>query len=98
MRMRRHFILATLSALLLWSGVALAQSEIEPSWMAPLRKQLLKDENCALLYTTSMQELPLTGRISLSGRAHCEDGRSFDVERKSFDQPFTFSACQPIVC
>jgi hypothetical protein len=96
--MDRRAIAAFLAAILLLPGMVNAQNEQEPSWMAPLRKQLMQEENCALIYTTSMQELPLAGRISLSGRAHCEDGRSFDVERNSVDQPFTFRACEPVAC
>ena len=95
---RWRFLPIALLALLASGATTHGQDDLEPSWMAPLKKQLMKEQNCNLLYATAMHELPLARRIVLTGRAHCDDGRAFDVERKNVDEPFTISACQPVAC
>ncbi len=69
--------------LFLLTASARAREEVDPLWMQQLKTQLWKDESCTLLYAIGMQEFYILGRVVVSGRAHCDDGRSFDVERES---------------
>ena len=88
------FLLALFSSLLLVQ--ALAQEKA--MWEAKLQKQLMKDLQCSLLYSTRVFENELGGKKSLSGRAHCRDKRAFDFSRPSPNSPFKFKNCEPVVC
>ena len=70
----------------------------EPEWQADLVAQLQSEKNCELLYVTNSRESELGGERTVSGRAHCADGRNFDFSRLRSYQPFEIKACEPVVC
>ena len=70
----------------------------EPLWKLELKLQLEDDMKCDMLYTTNERALELGGETSLSGRAHCQDGRAFDYARLKQQDRFKFTDCQPQVC
>ena len=70
----------------------------EPLWKLELKLQLEDDMKCDMLYTTNERALELGGETSLSGRAHCHDGRAFDYARLKQQDRFKLTDCQPQVC
>ena len=70
----------------------------EPLWKLELRLQLQDDLKCNMIYTTNERTLELGTETTLSGRAHCEDGRAFDYARLRQQERFKLTDCQPQVC
>lgn len=70
----------------------------EPEWQADLQAQLQQEKNCELLYVTNSRESELGGERTVSGRAHCADGRNFDFARLKPYLSFEIKACEPVVC
>ncbi len=70
----------------------------EPEWQAELLAQLDQEKNCELLYVTNTRESELGGERTVSGRAHCADGRNFDFSRLKPYLTFDIKACEPVVC
>ena len=70
----------------------------EPEWQLDLEMQLLEQKQCEMLYVTRPRESELGGERTVSGRAHCADGRNFDFSRLRSYQPFEFKDCEPVIC
>lgn len=66
-------------------------------WEVVLKSQLLEQEQCTLAFLTQVEERPVDGVTVIEARAHCDDGRAFDVRRDKPHQAFTIVAC-PNVC
>lgn len=70
----------------------------EEPWKTELGLQVMKWRFCELVYTTNSKvEMKDKVRI-ITGRAHCNDGRSFDFEGKGELPEFKFVSCQPVRC
>lgn len=70
----------------------------EPEWQGTLQEQLQQEKNCDLLYVTNTRESELGGERTVSGRAHCADGRNFDFSRLKPYLAFEIKVCEPVVC
>ena len=80
------------------AGVLMLGASDSQEWEQQLEAQLLEDERCELSYTTNTRSLELGGDRSVSGRAHCSDGRSFDFSRLRPGEKFTLAACEVVSC
>ena len=80
------------------AGALLLAASDSQEWEQQLVAQLLEDERCELTYTSNTRSLELGGDRSVSGRAHCSDGRSFDFSRLRPGDKFTLAACEVVSC
>jgi len=86
-------------AVLLFAIAALTiAAEDKTKWEQELQAQLLEEKQCDMQYITGPRTLELGGDTTISGRAHCNDGRSFDFSRLRADDPFELADCEPQVC
>ena len=69
-------------------GAQPATAAGQDPWEAPLRRQLQHEQRCELGYVTNLRVDVADGRQIVTGRAHCRDGRAFEVARTSSLQPF----------
>ena len=68
------------------------------TWQAVLKIQLMKEQRCDLNYMTRLREFELANHQVIEGRAHCTDGREFDVVRRKTHLKFDIKLCQPTLC
>lgn len=73
-------------------------AEDQAKWEPALEAQLRDERQCELNYVTNTRSLELGGETTVSGRAHCHDGRSFDFSRLRAKDPFKLADCEPQVC
>lgn len=86
-------------AILIFAVAALALgAEGAEKWKLQLQAQLRDQQQCELLYVTNQRSLELGGEKTVSGRAHCQDGRGFDFSRLKAEQPFALAACEIQAC
>ena len=78
-------------------GAAAARGE-PADWQADLMSKLMLQEKCVLAFLTDVKEFQKDLHAVVEARAHCEDGRSFDVKRRDLGLGFEVSACKPTVC
>lgn len=78
-----------------WSVSASAE---DPPWRSILEQQLDKEKGCQVNFLTNIREFELAGEAVIEGRAHCVDGRQFDVTRKKKHLPFEIRLCEPTYC
>lgn len=69
-----------------------------PIWVQVLRAQLLEEQECELNYMTNIRELELGDTVRIDARAHCKDGRAFDVKSDDPGQKFDIRACNVTLC
>lgn len=81
---------------LLTAGTLLAADT--PEWEKALMDQLMKQKQCQLNYLTSLKTYEHPTHKSIEARAHCTDGRAFDVDNQEDPKKFKFHACGPSVC
>ncbi len=84
----------TVVFLLSWLGVVQA----EEAWRLKLEKQLLDQEMCVLSHLTDTSVKQEAGGLSVTGKAHCEDKRSFIVNLAPGKSDFAISVCEPSYC
>lgn len=89
--MKRIVLLFTIAALTI-------AADDKAAWEVQLEAQLLEEKQCDMLYITDPRTLELGGETTVSGRAHCQDGRSFDFSRLRASDPFELADCEPQVC
>ncbi|GAB4240057.1 MAG: hypothetical protein Kow0032_27490 [Methyloligellaceae bacterium] len=87
---------ATVLLLLLAGPWAAAQEE--EVWQMLLREQLLSEKSCTLNYTTNIRKFELGGEQRVDARAHCNDGRMFDVSWQPATERFEIRDCEPTAC
>ncbi len=95
--MKRAFVVIAAVTVLAALSVFPVGAE-EPEWQADLLAQLEREKNCEMLYVTNTRESELGGERTVSGRAHCADGRNFDFARLKPYLSFELKACEPVVC
>ncbi len=64
-------------------------------WQEDLAFEIRVAKGCALAYLSQVVERMVDGRQVIFAKAHCEDGRVFDVTRTDALAPFEFKECQP---
>ena len=67
-------------------------------WAPSLRKQLQAEKACQSLYMLNVKEYRFLNRDVIEARVYCEDGRMFDVTRRSPDMRFEFKECSMNTC
>jgi hypothetical protein len=85
-----------LLAVLLFAAPALAQDR--PLWQVELEEQLRIDHECVLNYLTNVVEKQVAEQQVILARAHCKDGRAFDVNRSDEFADFDVRACGAQAC
>ena len=81
---------------LLATGTLLAAET--PEWEKALQVQLMRQEQCQLTYLTNVKTFEQMGYTSVEARAHCADGRAFDIDNREDPEKFNIHACGPTVC
>ncbi|MGI9482766.1 MAG: hypothetical protein ACR2OR_10470 [Hyphomicrobiales bacterium] len=74
---------------------AFAEAEV---WEKALTSQLAAQENCELSYLTNIKESAKDGDVQIVGRAHCADGRAFDIEGMKSGKSFALRSCKVNAC
>ena len=74
---------------------AFAETQV---WEKNLTTQLATQENCELSYLTNIKESAKDGGVQIVGRAHCADGRAFDIEGTKSDKSFALRSCKVNAC
>lgn len=69
------------------SGAALA------AWEEDLAAQLRWDEECTVAFISGAIERTIDGEQVIIAKAHCEDGRAFDVVRRHEFEDFEVTEC-----
>jgi hypothetical protein len=90
-RIRAAGVLLALVAPLAWPDPAAAQA----GWEGDLTAEIELTEGCKVSYLSHVVERAVEGRQVVMAKAHCEDGRVFDVLRPDAFEPFQFNECQP---
>ena len=93
--MRRRGSFISVLIFLLASQVSLAAEE---SWEPALKVQLQSEKNCDLSYLTNAKTYRKDSREVVEARAHCTDGRSFDVIKPDTPLKFEINECGLQVC
>ncbi len=70
----------------------------QSDWEPELTDQLIEEKECELDYLTGVIEKEVNGIPVVIGRAHCKDGRSFDVARNDPFEPFELKLCDIAAC
>ena len=70
----------------------------EPSWLEPLRLQLVVDQECEAQYFLNIRERHGAAENTYSARVQCADGRQFDASRTDPAMDFTIEICGQAVC
>jgi 23S rRNA-/tRNA-specific pseudouridylate synthase len=81
---------------LLTTGALLAAET--PEWEKALQDQLMRQQQCQLTYLTNLKTFEQPGHKSVEARAHCTDGRAFDIDNREDPRKFNIRACGPVVC
>lgn len=81
-----------------WVAILPQSSLAQQDWEARLRQQLLEEQRCELTFLSRVREFELAGERVVEGRAHCTDGRAFDIARKGQGAVFTLRLCGPVEC
>ena len=82
------FVRTILIAMLGFVAFGAQPASAQGLWEVPLRWQLHHEQRCELGYLTNLRIDVAAGRQVIVGRAHCRDGRAFDVVRTDALQPF----------
>jgi hypothetical protein len=69
-----------------------------PDWAPSLKKQLQAEKTCQFLYMLNLKEYKFLNHDVIEARVHCEDGRVFDVIRRSPDTRFEIKECSLSTC
>ena len=94
-----HRFLSLLSASALAAATVIAPAVAEQSdWEPELSDQLAEEKECELDYLTGVIEKEVDGIPVVIGRAHCKDGRSFDIARNDPFEPFELKLCDVAAC
>jgi hypothetical protein len=91
----KHLLLAIA---MLATPMAAAAQDQPPPWRDALDRQLMKEQQCRVMYLTNVKEREDGGRATVELRAHCEDGRAFDAKRLDRGLKFDIEECGPVVC
>lgn len=83
-----------LGALLAFALVLDADSA-SAAWQDDLAVEIRAAKGCKVAYLSQVVERSVDGRQVILAKAHCEDGRVFDVSRTDSVAPFEFKDCQP---
>ena len=67
-------------------------------WAPALRMQLKAEKACQFLYMINVKEYRFLNRDVIEARVYCDDGRLFDVTRRSPDRPFVIEECSLNTC
>ena len=86
--------------LLLWSALNIVTPVFaEPTeWAPSLRKQLQAEKACQFLYMLNVKEYRFLDHDVIEAKVHCEDGRIFDVTRRSPEVRFEIKECSLNTC
>ncbi len=88
---------AALACALLLAAPGAASAQ-QPMWELDLSDQLMEQKSCELDYMTGVIEREVDGKPVVIGRAHCKDGRAFDVSRSDEFEDFELKACDIVAC
>lgn len=91
----KHLLLAMA---MLAAVTAAASQDQPPPWRDAPERQLMKEQQCRVMYLTNVKERQESGRDIVELRAHCEDGRAFDASRLDRGLRFDIQECGPLVC
>jgi hypothetical protein len=64
-------------------------------WREDLAAQLRWDHDCVLNLLSQVLEREIDGQLVVIAKAHCEDGRVFDVLREGEFEDFELNECTP---
>lgn len=93
----RWFPFACLATTTIGLSAPLPASAQEP-WRVLLEEQLLRQEKCKVSYLTDLLVTGSGEEISVKGKAHCEDKRSYDAHLPTGGAKYEISACKPTYC
>ena len=85
-------------------GLAITVSKITPvnadptDWAPSLKAQLQAEKSCQFLYMLNVREFRFLDRDIVEARVYCDDGRIFDVTRRSPDMLFEIKECSLNTC
>ena len=83
-------ILIAMAGIVMFGG---PPATADDSWKLPLRWQLDTEQRCDVGYFTNVRIGKVNGRQVVAGRAHCRDGRAFEVVRTDVLRPFALKQC-----
>jgi hypothetical protein len=67
-------------------------------WAPSLKSQLQTENGCQFQYMLNVKEYRFLNRDVIEARVYCEDGRMFDVTRRSPDRRFEIKECSLNTC
>jgi len=85
-------------------GLAITVGKITPvnadptDWAPSLKTQLQAEKSCQFLYMLNVREFRFLDRDIVEARVYCDDGRIFDVTRRSPDMLFEIKECSLNTC
>ena len=83
--------LAAGAALAFAASPALADRE---EWAPALTAQILDQHQCVVSFLSQVVERDVDGIEIVIAKAHCEDGRAFDVSREGILRAFEITECE----
>ncbi len=70
----------------------------EAPWHNALKNQLMRQEQCQLKFLSGVKHFDQAKHRSVEARAHCVDGRAFDINNRNTLDKFEVHACGPVSC
>lgn len=78
----------------LFLALMLPAAAMAAEWQKELTLQLKEMQGCTLGFLSQVQESKIEGLPRIVAKAHCEDGRSFDVSRDNERGLFKITECE----
>ena len=76
------------------SAVALPARADRDEWAPALTAQILDQHQCVVAFLSQVVERDVDGVEIVIAKAHCEDGRAFDVSREGILRAFEITECE----
>jgi hypothetical protein len=93
--MRRRRI-STVGSIILSALIAALPVRAQATgWQEDLAGEIDLTKHCKVSFLSQVVERTVDGKRLVMAKAHCEDGRTFDVLRPDEFEPFQFNECQP---
>ena len=74
-------------------GLVLLAAPARAEWQEELSVQLIEEHECELAFLSQVIEREIGANTVVIAKAHCEDGRAFDVLRDNDFKPFDIKEC-----
>lgn len=89
----RAIALGLLAAAALSTATSPAHADRD-EWAPALTAQILDQHQCVVAFLSQVVERDVDGIEIIIAKAHCEDGRAFDVNREGILRAFEITECE----